>query len=101
MMVASSPNLTVQRMSSSLTLADLDLQMKERWGFPGCKEPTFIDYLLFVTLGYLYILSNFSQQVSELDSIIIILRRGKMRLRKVTNISYLVNVNLRVEFGSI
>lgn len=66
MTVARSPNLRVQGVGSSLILADLDLQMKERWVFPGCKEPVLIDYLFFVILGYLYILSYFSQQVSEL-----------------------------------
>ena len=50
-----------QRVQSSLILAGLDLQMKEKERFPGGKEHTFIDYLLFIVLGSLYILSHFSQ----------------------------------------
>lgn len=49
--------------------------VEEEREFPGGKEPTFIDYLLFVMLDSSYFSSYFSQQVCELESVTVILRR--------------------------
>lgn len=79
MTVASSSNLRNQIKSlpwfELALISRCPMLVEEEREFPGGKEPTFIDYLLFVMLDSSYFSSYFSQQVCELESVTVILRR--------------------------